>query len=297
MSPDATPSAALVSPDWELDFYSRPVQDSEGRKRWELLICSTPSSDQQSGFRHVKPCPADSVNSIWLEAALAEALTAAEAAGFGRPRRIRSWRGSMRTMVQRSAQALGLELVPSRRCFALSDWLRQREEEVYPGEEGYLAGPLAPPPEPVRPAPLPLPEAARGQRWQWVRLPLELLRDAADWEVDFPALLPVPSGLESGLSVPGIQILDPGRALAIAGWLSGLEPLRLVIDDDQLVLEAGLEDRWRLSGLSPEEAGAARAALEQSRAEVAGLQFIAVQSRADSERMAGFWMLQDRPDL
>lgn len=30
------------APDWELDYYSRPILESDGKKRWELLICSTP---------------------------------------------------------------------------------------------------------------------------------------------------------------------------------------------------------------------------------------------------------------
>ena len=29
--------------DWELDFYSRPIIESNGKKRWELIICSTKS--------------------------------------------------------------------------------------------------------------------------------------------------------------------------------------------------------------------------------------------------------------
>ena len=28
--------------DWELDFYSRPILEKDGKKRWELLIISTP---------------------------------------------------------------------------------------------------------------------------------------------------------------------------------------------------------------------------------------------------------------
>ena len=104
------------APDWELDYYSRPILESDGKKRWELLICSTPEPGQadpsQNGsaksFRWVLPCPATSVNSIWLKEALQQALGAAAEEGFGPPRRLRCWRGSMRTMVQRAAEGLGL---------------------------------------------------------------------------------------------------------------------------------------------------------------------------------------------
>ena len=36
-------SAANISgTDWELDFYSRPILEADGRKRWELLVTTTP---------------------------------------------------------------------------------------------------------------------------------------------------------------------------------------------------------------------------------------------------------------
>ena len=31
--------------DWELDFYSRPILEADGKKRWELLITSSPDLD------------------------------------------------------------------------------------------------------------------------------------------------------------------------------------------------------------------------------------------------------------
>jgi len=36
-------SLKLKISDWELDFYSRPIIESNGKKRWELIICSTRS--------------------------------------------------------------------------------------------------------------------------------------------------------------------------------------------------------------------------------------------------------------
>jgi hypothetical protein len=281
--------------DWELDFYSRPVLDADGRKCWELLICSTPACDGRTPFHHARRCPAGSVNSVWLQVALSEAIRDAVDRGLPRPRRLRCWRASMRTMVQRSAESLGLDLVPSRRCYALIDWLRQREEEVYPREEGYMAGPLAPAPEPVRPPPRPLPEAARGQRWQWSALPVSALREASGWEVDFSALVPVPDALDGDVSVPGIQIIGAERSLAIAGWFAGLEPVRLEMEGHQLILEAGLEDRWLLGAVGEAESQASSQAFRMARERADGLQFIAVQARPEDTRLAGFWMLIDRP--
>ena len=290
-----------TAPDWELDYYSRPILEPDGKKRWELLICSTPqveASGEGSGpsFRWVMPCPASSVNSIWLREALEQALEAAAGQGFGPPRRLRCWRASMRTMVQRAAEGLGLELVPSRRTYALVSWLQEREREVYPQEPGYLAGPLAPPPQPIRPIAVPLPEAARGESWAWATLPLEALAGAADWESGFAGLVPLPAGLPPQVPVPGIRLFSSARALALAGWLAGLEPVRLEISGQQLVLEAGLEDRWLLSDLPADEAEAAAAAFAAARQQAGGLQFLAVQAREDDQRFEGFWLLRDLPD-
>ena len=291
------PAAAGGSPDWELDFYSRPILEPDGKKRWELLISATPEPGSAGDpFRWVRPCPAASVNSVWLREALELALAEAEQEGLGRPRRLRTWRPAMRTMVQRAAEGLGVELVPSRRCYALRDWLSEREASVYPAEPGYMAGPLAPPPEPLRSQPLPLPEAARGDRWSWATLPAAALAEAPGWPIDFAALFALPALADPDVSVPGIRLFSRGRALAIAGWLAGLEPVRLEVSGRQLVLEAGLEDRWLLSDLPVEEAAAAAEALATARRQAGGLQFLAVQSEESDPRLQGFWTLRDLPD-
>ena len=88
---------SLPANTWELDFYSRPLLDENGKKRWEVLICTSDGSFQWQRF-----CPADSVNSIWLKTALCDALAAAGEANSSAPKRLRCWRSSMRTMVQLS---------------------------------------------------------------------------------------------------------------------------------------------------------------------------------------------------
>ncbi|MFM7269382.1 MAG: Tab2 family RNA-binding protein [Cyanobium sp.] len=304
MNGPGIPPVSAPPTDWELDYYSRPILEADGRKRWELLICAppapVPAGREAFGvgqpFRWERPCPASSVNSLWLREALEEALEDARALGLSRPRRVRCWRASMRTMVQRAVEAVGLEMVASRRCYSLVEWLQERQATVYPLEEGFMVGPLAPPASPIRPVPVPLPEAARGDRWAWATLPVEALSEAAEWDLGFSGLLPAPAGLDSSAPVPGIRLFSRSRALAIAGWLAGLEPVRLELDGNRLVLEAGLEDRWLLTDLPSEECLAAAQALAQSRDQSGGLQFIAVQSEANIPRLEGFWVLRDLPD-
>ena len=103
----------LLQADWELDYYSRPILEPDGKKRWELLICSTPvPGSGNKRFRFALNCSASSVNSQWLKQALEQAVTQAADEGFAPPRKLRCWRASMRTMVQRAAEQLGLELIP-----------------------------------------------------------------------------------------------------------------------------------------------------------------------------------------
>lgn len=296
--------AGLHGADWEVDFYSRPVLEGDGRKRWELLICATPVvlsqavSDQRVSvpFRFEKRCSADTVNSQWLREAIAEALELAQTDGHPAPRRLRCWRGSMRAMVQRAAETLGITVLPSRRCFTLIEWLSERERDLYPLQEGYLAGPLAPPPQPQRALPMAWPEVVRGDQWSWAMLPLSDLSEAQDWPIGFSGLLPIPAYLDPQAAVPGIRLFSRARALAIAGWLEGLEPVRLEVEQGQLVLEAGLDDRWRLANLPENETAAAREAFARAREEAGGLQFLAVQHTQDDSHFEGFWMLRDLPD-
>tara|TARA_B100001741_G_C16317981_1_gene489088 strand:+ start:39 stop:638 length:600 start_codon:yes stop_codon:yes gene_type:complete len=199
-------------------------------------------------------------------------------------------------MVQRAAVALGLEMVPSRRCYALVEWLREREANVYPEMEGHLNGPLAPPPQPIQAAAIPLPEAVRGDSWGWASLPASSLAEASEWPMDFSGLVPLPD-TEPEAMVPGVRLFSSSRALALAGWLSGLEPVRLEVCGQQLVLEAGLEDRWLVSDLQNSEADSARDALSAARQEAGGLQFLAVQSGPEATEFAGFWLLRDLPDV
>jgi hypothetical protein len=202
----------------------------------------------------------------------------------------------MRTMVQRAASELGLEMVPSRRTYALFDWIAEREQDLYPKEEGYMAGPLAPPPAPVSTPPRPLPESVRGDAWNWAELPASALRDAAEWPIGFRSLLPVPSSINDDQVIPGLRLFSQTRGLALAGLLGGIEPVRLRVSGTQLLLEAGQDDCWLVSDLSSDEAKHVSALMKQASEHADGLQFIAVQTSPEAERFEGFWMLRDQAE-
>lgn len=282
--------------DWELDFYSRPILEPDGKKRWELLICSSMNTQGEEPFRWEKRCPAEDVNSLWLTASLREALEAAESEGWAQPQKIRCWRSSMGTMVQRAASELNLDVIASRRTYTLLDWLFERNRELYPKQKGYLAGPLAPAPEPIPTPPVPLPDAVQGDAWSWASLPFGLMREAKDWPMEFSGLLPVPDDPDESIPVPGLRLFSRTRALALAGWLGGLEPVRMLVEKNQLLLDAGQDDCWLVTEMDPDSANAAQEALVKTREQGQGLQFISVQTTPDVQRFEGFWMLRDLPE-
>ena len=102
-------SLELKISDWELDFYSRPIIESNGKKRWELIISSTKNFRTEETFTWNKICPAKEVNSIWLTKALKEALNNAKEKGWAKPSIIRFWRSSMKSIIKKSLEAIGIE--------------------------------------------------------------------------------------------------------------------------------------------------------------------------------------------
>jgi len=137
-------SLELKIADWELDFYSRPIIESNGKKRWELIICSTRSYKTEEIFLWNKKCPANEVNSVWLTKALNEAISDAKKQGWEKPSIVRFWRSSMKSIIKKSLEALSIEAIVSRRTYDLLDRIEFLEKEIYPKEKGYVRGVLAP---------------------------------------------------------------------------------------------------------------------------------------------------------
>tara|TARA_Y100001968_G_scaffold89236_1_gene80298 strand:+ start:13535 stop:14431 length:897 start_codon:yes stop_codon:yes gene_type:complete len=286
----------LKKADWELDFYSRPIIDANGKKRWELLISSTENFSGEEPFRWEKICPAEQVNSKWLTVALNEALKEAQLKGWECPARIRFWRTSMKTMVKKSAESLGIDVIESRRTYSLIQWLKQRKEEIYPNEPGYMAGPIALPITPIINQSIPLPEAVRGDAWSIATLPLKALKEAQEWPMEFSGLIPLKNCSDESIDIPGIRLFSQARPFALAAWLGGLEPVKIVLEKNQLILEAGQEERWLITDVDQQTADFANQKFATSKEKANGLQFISVQSNPEEERFTGFWMLRDLND-
>lgn len=286
---------SLKKADWELDFYSRPVIETNGKKRWELLISSTEDFSGEQPFRWDKKCPAGEVNSTWLTKALKEALSQALLEGWELPSKLRFWRTSMKTMIKKAANNVGIDPIASRRTYSLVEWLKERKKDIYPNEPGYIAGPLAPAFSPISNQPVPLPEAVRGDAWSFATLPIGTLRDANEWPMEFNGLIPIKEIIDDEIPIPGIRLFSKSRSLGLAAWLGGLEPVALIQENSQLILEAGQDERWLVTDMDKQTATFAGKSFQEAKEKADGLQFISIQSTPEEEKFAGFWMLRDLP--
>jgi len=111
-----------VSNEWELDFYSRPVQGPDGKKLWELLV-----TDAQGTFQHVEAVPSNCVNSRELRARVQRLIDDTPL----KPKKIRFFRTQMKNMISIALNELPDVLaLPSRATYQLYDWIDERQREV-----------------------------------------------------------------------------------------------------------------------------------------------------------------------
>ena len=284
----------LINSDWELDFYSRPIIDKEGKKIWELIITTTKNFDSSNNFYWNKICPANSVNSIWLTNALKEALVDAEKEGWNKPEKVRFWRSSMKSIIKKSLENLGIDSLVSRRTYSLLERINFLERNVYPKDNGYVNGVLAPSfSSQMENEPKPLPEAVRGESLTISEISVSELRTARNWPIEFGDIFPIEESIEDNYLVPGLRLFSENRAVALSAWFSSLEPVKLIINDNRLILEALEDDKWLVTDLPQKDADELLKKFNKSKELTSGYQFISIQSNPFVEKFEGFWILKD----
>ncbi|WP_019508123.1 Tab2/Atab2 family RNA-binding protein [Pleurocapsa sp. PCC 7319] len=284
---------------WELDFYSRPVLDEDGKKLWEVLICESPNDMARSPdslFRYAQYCSSKTVNSLWLREAIEKAIAEAESS----PKKIRFFRRQMNNMIVKACEDVGITPVPSRRTYALNQWIEKRMQDVYPQEEGFDLK-TANTTSVQYPAlnPIPLPDAVRGDqgdKWLFVSLPASDFEEMKEWDIAFEESFALSLlDIAPNTIIPGLIIYSP-RANPLAAWMSGLEMGFLRFDAElrpQLRLETSLSDSWTLVNLTSKETVKQAQDFEIAKQTANGAHFLAVQSSPESESFAGFWLLKE----
>ncbi len=285
---------------WELDFYSRPVLDENQKKIWELLICNSYNASQQ--FQWIKECNSSEVNSNWLAAELKLAIASHLDQTGETPQKVRFYRPSMTNIISRGCKQIGLTPQTSRRLFTISPWLEQRMQTIYPQRAGFVAA--DPQPLPLKigsqvPTAEPAPDALMGESWLVASLKIEEFSSAAEWSMDFGELFGLDIANNPDLAIPGL-IITSTRALALAAWMSGVDPVFLKfepnLDKLQLILEAGEDARWILTNLNRfKNLGAIAQAenFEAAKKDSGGIHFVAIQTDPAIEHFAGFWLLKE----
>jgi hypothetical protein len=278
---------------WELDFYSRPIVDENGKKLWEVLVCESPldvKTQPDDLFRYAEYCASTEINSARLQEVLNRAIAQAPSP----PSRIRFFRQAMNSMITKACEGLGIPALLSLRTYRLNQWLDQRMEQEYPQHPGFQPG-INPSVSFAETAPSTLPDALRGEKWAFVSLAAAALEDMTEWAIDFGEGFPLSlTGIESSTLIPGLLIFT-ARAIPMAAWMSGLELGTVDFDPElnQLLLTTGVNDRWVLATLTRANLQAEAENFMTTRAAARGVYFLAFQSRPDTEEFAGFWLLQD----
>lgn len=282
---------------WELDYYSRPIVDEAQKKLWEVLICESPLSigdKSESLFRYSQFCPSSTVNSLWLAAAIQEAIASAGK----RPEKIRFFRRQMTNMITKACEELEIPAAPSRRTYTLQLWLQERIQKVYPTHPGFQPV-LNPSVQYSSDIPQPLPDALLGEKWSFVTLPAEAFDEMPEWEIDFGEAFGLEAfGLKPQTPIPGL-IIYSSRAIALAGWMSGLELAFVKFEGGtpaKLILETGASDRWILANLRDLGVVAEAKGFETAKQVANQVHFLAIQSNPESESFAGFWLMQEFND-
>jgi len=266
---------------WEVDFYSRPLVDEEGKKVWELLICA-----QNTNFRYEARCSQKDATAAWLRERFQEALSKTP----DEPARVRYFRSATGGMIERLCEEQDLVVRPSRRTFRLRQWLQEREQRLYPTMNGFTPGNLTPLTNNER-QPNPLPDALRGDRWSFVSLTVADIKELADLAIPFGEQIPIP--LASKTVVPGVVVYSQ-RAKPLAAWMQSAEPVALDYVEEArnrgLVLEAGGEDRWQMVGFPEGPLLAEGKKFQENKTAANGYHFLVVQD-PKTENFTGFWTL------
>lgn len=283
---------------WELDFYSRPILDGDGKKLWEILICESPNDitrSPKSLFKYSEYCSSKTVNSLRLREAIEKAIAAATTP----PKKVRFFRRQMNNMIVKACEDAGLTAVPSRRTYALKQWIAERMETVYPQESGYdeQAARNTSVQYPGLNA-IPLPDAVKGDRgdkWAFVSLDAAAFAEMNEWDIAFKESFTLSvMDVTPDTKIPGLIIFSP-RSTPLAAWMSGLEMGYLHLETaprPQLLLETGLSDSWILVNLTNKATVAEAEGFETAKQQAKGVHFLAVQSSPESESFAGFWLLK-----
>ena len=200
----------------------------------------------------------------------------------------------MKSIIKKSLEAANIEQLVSRRTYDLFDRIEFLEKEIYPKEKGYVRGVLAPTfNSTIENSPKPLPEEVRGDALTISEISIGELKSAQNWPIEFGDIFPIHQPLDENQLIPGLRLFSKERSLALSAWFSCLEPIKLKIRKNQLILEASEDAKWLVTDLPEKDANILSTKFVENKKNSFGYQFICIQSTPYIEKFAGFWILRD----
>jgi len=277
----------LISDEWQMDLYSRSVRvgGPKGKKLWELLI-----TDQTGNFRHIEQIDGRQVNSRTVCEAIIRVMQRSPV----KPVLVRFFRDQMQTMLTIAIEGAELRVRASRSCWTLNDWLKEREDKVYPKMEGYdptlktLYTPFVFPPDP---APKDMKVAAYGLGMLQLK---ELLALANQVDNFIGCQLPPQLDTKDGdVSIPGIVFYTGYKTTQFSQAMLSREIafVKANLADRAIRIEANIYTTYDMAGIADKTLPYA-ARFENGKLAAQGLHYVAVAASA-VERPVSLWLLRE----
>lgn len=297
-----------VDDEWELDCFSRPVL-RDGKKVWELLL-----TDSNAVYRRVAQMKPARVNSVIVQKIVSVFIDESKV----KPKAIRFYRKVMKNMLTVALLTMkdeknykDIEIIASRNCHTLRQWISYRERAVYPAMDGYVKTnkrKRAVTASGVNMTPDRLPSNLRFERYAFSAIPLGAISKLKPGQLP-GKLCRVPGSLDPRVMIHGVIMLTE-RAEVIVQQLKSLElcAMRVNLETNHLLMDLGIDETFMCHEVPADDRDAVRD-FERSKRALGGLHFIAVhnpvtggeanlpieaEDMGDSEgSISAFWLCMD----
>eukprot|EP00929_Paragymnodinium_shiwhaense_P099483 TRINITY_DN6114_c0_g1_i1.p1 TRINITY_DN6114_c0_g1~~TRINITY_DN6114_c0_g1_i1.p1 ORF type:complete len:521 (+),score=114.63 TRINITY_DN6114_c0_g1_i1:97-1563(+) len=269
---------SLVSDEWEIDCFSRPV-NKDGKKMWELLL-----TDANAVYRRVAQMKPTRVNSVVVQKIISIFIEESKV----KPKTIRYFRKVMKNMLNVALNSIKdeqdmktLAILPSRNCHMLRRWIQYRERVVYPNMEGYVK------PPPSRSTPVqasmvqmayePLPGKLKFPRYAFSAIPWSSLQAVKPGSLPGQMCKP-PSNLGDDTLVHGVILLTV-RAEVICSQLRSMEfaGCRMNLETNELLMDLDIDTTYKVARV-PMEDKESCLEFESQKRKLGGLHFVAIHN-------------------
>jgi hypothetical protein len=269
---------------WEIDFFSKPVLNENGKKVWELIIINNKGT-----FEHIESVPNNLINSKELRKRINFVINSAKV----KPISVKFFRAQMFNMINIALSEIELNVRPSKKTRLLFEKLKQRDETVYNKMNGFK--PFLREIDTVqilKKTSERMPDFLRGDSYIFATIDSASLKDVFTQKPKFLELFQSDVSVKKVSSIPGLIIIS-NRAKSLSSWLNNIELSGVLCDIEKkdLIIECGLDTQYLFGKIKTEQYKESKL-FEDNKKKSEGLHFIAVQSDSIEQKIIGFWLLK-----